>query len=377
MVLGRSRERQLSCFFIGSFPPPLHGAAILNGLFAVALKEMGLQVVELKTNHSQLRRSKLSLAVRTMRYFIAICKLTTSSFGKNMIVLVGLGAGLSVIGDAVVLAVARGLRARCCVFHHSSKYVCNESTLFRILLWILGKEALHIACSEQMLLELRGKYSVVDHLRPISNAAWIKQPRIVYKKPDDNAALRIGFLSNLSEEKGLFRALETLQLLHERNLNVEMWVAGAFLDQKTKSQFQIHSLVREGYVKYWGVVDEKMKSRFFEGIDVFLFPSTYVHETQSLVVPEALSFGCTVVALRHRYVAEILEGASGSLIVDKEDEFGAKSADFCSALALSRERLHAASMESQKIVQAARRLARHRLELLCDELKESGKDEKN
>ena len=71
------------------------------------------------------------------------------------------------------------------------------------------------------------------------------------------------------------------------------------------------------------------KTDFYRVLDVFLFPSLYPHETQSLVVPEALAASTPVIAYDHRFVGEIL--GQGGLLVPAHEDFAAHASDYIAA----------------------------------------------
>jgi len=75
-----------------------------------------------------------------------------------------------------------------------------------------------------------------------------------------------------------------------------------------------------------GVLTGADKAAFYGGLDFFLFASLYPHETQSLVVPEALAAGTPVVAFDHRFVGEVL--GQGGLLVAPGDDFALRAAQF-------------------------------------------------
>ena len=56
-----------------------------------------------------------------------------------------------------------------------------------------------------------------------------------------------------------------------------------------------------------GTVLGEAKSRFYADIDLFLFPSLYAHETQSIVVPEAMAAGMPVLVAAFGIVLAVIK----------------------------------------------------------------------
>jgi glycosyltransferase involved in cell wall biosynthesis len=148
-------------------------------------------------------------------------------------------------------------------------------------------------------------------------------------RPGNGRPFRLGFLSALSLEKGLGRAIDTLRILCQRGANVELAVAGAASDPAARrlldeagAEFGSALLVR-------GLLQGRESDAFRAELDYFLFPSLYPHETQSLAVPEALSAGVPVIAYDHRFVGEVV--GKGGLLVQPAADYGAAAADWIEA----------------------------------------------
>jgi glycosyltransferase involved in cell wall biosynthesis len=81
-------------------------------------------------------------------------------------------------------------------------------------------------------------------------------------------------------------------------------------------------------VEFRGTVLGEAKSRFYEDIDVFLFPSLYPHETQSIVVPEAMAAGMPVLVHDHGFIRNLLAGADiDHLLLPADGSFAERAAD--------------------------------------------------
>ncbi|MGE4339246.1 MAG: glycosyltransferase family 4 protein [Pigmentiphaga sp.] len=184
------------------------------------------------------------------------------------------------------------------------------------ILAVSGRRATQIACSARMLHDLKDMYPGEFEVIAVPNTVWVP---VVSAKfvPCDNDLIRLGFLSNLNPQKGVFRAIETLRCLQKNGEQAILYIAGAAPSSGLVPDFE--ELAREfgNAIAYLGKIEGEEKERFFLSIDYFLFPSLYVHETQSLVVPEALSYGINVVACNHRYVPELI-GDCGHVIDDAE-----------------------------------------------------------
>ncbi|WP_363349456.1 glycosyltransferase [Methylocystis echinoides] len=188
--------------------------------------------------------------------------------------------------------------------HHASSYIKSYDLRFATLCRLAGERSLHIVLSEQMAKDLKLHYNsaqtVVAH-----NASHIlaceKHERI-----DKNGMLTMGFLSNLTIEKGLDTVLDAFESIYSDGLDAQLLLAGPIVDERA------HALIAAARLKFGdalielGSVSGEAKDRFFSSIDLFLFPSRYRFEAQPLVILEALSHGVAVLATDHGYIQEII-----------------------------------------------------------------------
>jgi len=75
-------------------------------------------------------------------------------------------------------------------------------------------------------------------------------------------------------------------------------------------------------VEYLGPTYGNAKSQFYANIDVFLFPSE--SESWGIVLTEAMSVGCPVIANDRGCISHLLQGECGLLVL-REEEFVAKA----------------------------------------------------
>ena len=118
-------------------------------------------------------------------------------------------SGLGIFYNLVVVASARLFGYALFLHHHTSNYAKVYDKRFAALCTIAGKQSLHIALSEKMARgrELYGVMTIVAH-----NACHIQDPGM---RPDLPSAseLTIGFLSNLSLEKGMDTVLLSFEAI--------------------------------------------------------------------------------------------------------------------------------------------------------------------
>jgi glycosyltransferase involved in cell wall biosynthesis len=174
------------------------------------------------------------------------------------------------------------------IHHHTAGHTNNKSSVFSILSKIVGIGATHICQCEKMGANLRELYPFVAKIYALPNAFMVDE---VCSKPpvkyDKGGVFTLGFLSNITKEKGVLDALAIAKkLLEERVGAVRILVAGPCGDP------ELLGLIKDApYAEYLGPLYGDRKADFFRAIDVFVFPTLYPNETEGIVSLEALAHG--------------------------------------------------------------------------------------
>jgi glycosyltransferase involved in cell wall biosynthesis len=313
---------------IGPFSGPVHGVSVINNALHTLMMQRGLRPAIIDLSPGSRSRGLTYHAVRMARTAWGVLRILGAALAptrRRYVMHLDGGAGLVY---NLVLALALRVTGQAVLFyHHSSRYVFGGSAIMRLLLTVAGG-APQVFCSGKMAALFFERYRPQGQTLLINNAAWVT-PVLGTGRREDSGPLRLGFLSALSLEKGLGRAIETLRTLRRRGMPAELAVAGALSDpaarqliEKADAEFGSALLVR-------GLLQGQESDAFRARLDYFLFPSLYPHETQSLAVPEALSAGVPVIAYDHRFVGEVV-GQGGQLIPPTAD-YAAGAADWIQA----------------------------------------------
>ncbi len=119
--------------------------------------------------------------------------------------------------------------------------------------------------------------------------------------------LHVLFLSQCTREKGVFAALAGVAEAHRRSPGaVRLTVAGKFPDAATAVAFRSAARRSTVPVDEVGFVTGEAKQQLLLSADVLIFPTRYAHETQGLVVVEALAHDMPVIVTDWHAVAESL-----------------------------------------------------------------------
>lgn len=128
-------------------------------------------------------------------------------------------------------------------------------------------------------------------------------------KPRKNAFV-VGSLSRLAPEKGQRTLLEAWKMVSKELPNARLKIAGRGDEVDTLMALAQKLKILDS-VEFLGFV--KNKADFYNGIDVFVFPSTWEMEGFGLVAAEAMSFAKPVVGFNAGPLPEIVLPSCGEL----------------------------------------------------------------
>lgn len=244
----------------------------------------------------------------------------------NKLVYIGGSGGLGLLYQSVVVLAAR-LRAAPILFHHHSGRYMNKNYLPAVALRVVcGGRVEHVVLSELMETGIRASFPRSEKIHIWSNACHVEPGgrTATAQSPSEQASRRpilFGHLSNLSLEKGLVDVIDVLRVATEIGIHATLTMGGplagtqeAELVQRAKADFGDR-------FSYQGPLDPEQIQKFMAPLDVFLFPTRYVHEAEPLVVLEAAAAGVPTIAAGNPSVRDLVEALAGE-VIDLAEEFG-------------------------------------------------------
>lgn len=307
-----------------ALPPPLHGQSFVTGQVVEELKrlEQAVDLEVINTSPGTLQRSASYHRRRSISVANLLLRLLQARPGLRFYTILESGQGLWY--NILAFSVCRLRGHNIFVHHHTAKHALLRSSIVALALRLAGRSAVHIVLSRAMAIDLTTRYSALDNVLISSNARYIAQPVRGggYQRPERTTTL--GLLSNLSLEKGVGIVLDSLEAARQRGCDVRLILAGPIVDSRTASLIEGAQRRFGSALSVWGPTYGIDKERFFEEVDVFLFPSMYKFEAQPISVLEALAWACPVIATDRGYISELLQGVG---IVAAPDTFATCVAD--------------------------------------------------
>ncbi len=301
----------------GPFPPPVHGfSAMTAALSAKIGKRRDVEICDLSSAHPAAIVRHLSQTARCLRAVVHIIGFRIRG-GRHFSI--GANAGWGMLYTLILVAVAKAAGLRMFLHHHSYAYINQRSVIMALLNLVGGKRLQHVFLAQVMEHAFFDRYPQKSTALLLSNAIFVPpgQPRAMRF----GAPIRVGLLSNLGAEKGLYDFIETARRVKAGPLQVEMVLAGpAPRPQDAKA---IRAAVAEGLLQACGPLYGADKDDFFQSLDLFLFPTRYVNEAQPTVIYEALAAGVPVLAFARGAIADQVRGCLKTLPVGSDFVSGA------------------------------------------------------
>lgn len=313
---------------IGPFSGPVHGVSVINNALHALMVQRGFRPGIIDLSPGSRSRGLTYHAVRMARTVGGLLRILGAALTPSRRrYVMHLDGGPGLVYNLVLALALRVTGQPMLFYHHSSRYVFADSAIMRLLVTVAG-EAPQIFCSGKMASLFFERYRPQGQALLINNAAWVT-PGPDTGGHGNDGPLRLGFLSALSLEKGIGRAIETLRILRRQGVPAELAVAGAASDPAARQLIDEAGAEFGSVLLVRGLLQGRKSDAFRAELDYFLFPSLYPHETQSLAVPEALSAGVPVIAYDHRFVGEVV--GRGGLLIAPTANYAAGAADWIQA----------------------------------------------
>jgi len=307
----------IQLFMVGTFPPPVHGMAAATQAVFDRLVAEGWQVEKLDTAPNSLSRRVVARLGRFPAVLRVWWRLATAKWRNGEtrpVAYIALSGGWGQIYDLVTVAICRVRGLPCVLHHHSVAYLSKKSFITRLLCQTSGlSTAAHIVLCEPMRQRLEALYEV-RRVTVLSNSALFP----LDSEPLEREALRVvGFLSNVTREKGGECVIALARAIRQRNWPLRVVVAGPCHDEHLVEA--LNASAEEGILEWLGPVYGEDKSQFWKMTDVFVFPTQYANEAEPLVLWEALAAGVPVISYSRGCIASQLE--FGGIALDPSEDF--------------------------------------------------------
>jgi glycosyltransferase involved in cell wall biosynthesis len=301
---------------VGIFPPPLHGMSAINLFIKKNLCKQGYPII-INFSPGGLNKGFFNRIIKIPIFLIQFINLIINFLLLRIgPVYFGLSGGYGQIYDCFFVLITRIFCRDIYLHHHSYQYINEKKYISKVLFALVGRSAIHIVACEKMRNDLKDKYSLVTKVKVISGIATLENWG--HHGPIKNNIITIGFLSNISEEKGIFIFLKIAEFFLAKNLPINFLVAGPYQDDIVRHRVE-KLLSKLANTHYVGSKYGNEKKHFYDSLDIFLFPTQYVNESEGLVIHEAMSRSVPVIAYSRGCIPQFISDDVGMAIDPKMD----------------------------------------------------------
>lgn len=320
-----------SVVFIGHLPPPVMGMCMTTQALGEALRpSCHMRSVSVSAVRTEPKIAyHLSRMMKLLKSIYAIIETAFSSQSPEKICVIGCDGGFGMAYVATQLLFARIFGYRSYLHHHSYSYIDHHSNLMRAILAVGGPELIHVFLAEEMAQSFVDQYCRKAKGFVVSNAAhWPSHEsrvRSAARRP-----FTLGLLSNLDASKGLFTFLALYRAARAGGIDIKAVLAGPLRNAGDRPAVQAAVGESQGRLEWRGPVYGAEKEAFFNDIDLFVFPTTYVNEAQPNVIIEAMSRGIPVIAYHRGTIASQVLDAG--VVVPRDADFVGPGIEFLKSL---------------------------------------------
>jgi glycosyltransferase involved in cell wall biosynthesis len=279
---------------IGPFPPPVHGMS-KNLLALHDDLNPNVDCIKLNTSPGTLVRGLRYHGMKFLRVVYSFFKLIFLSLVRDIkCVYLPPDAGVGTWYSLLFVLVCKVFNHKIFMHHRSFAYIHKAHLPMRILTSVSSNIATHIFLCNCMADKFIQRYKGCDNHCVVSNAMHIKE--FYPKVRDFDRKVHLGFLSNVSFDKGIDVAIEIAKNVFDTEVDIDFTIAGPFEDEAVES-FVTDKIAENSFIKYLGPVYGEDKFKFYSNIDFFVFPTQYRNEAQPNVLFEAMAYGVPIISL--------------------------------------------------------------------------------
>lgn len=309
--------------FILHLPPPIHGAAVMGQY----VHDSGLINSSFDCRYINLTTAASIEDIggggwRKFRHFIELLRQVRRSvraFKPDLVYITPNACAPAFYKDFIIVQLLKGMHCRIVAHYHNKGVSTRQDRWLDNRLYRRFFRGLKVILLSEWLYADMQRYVAMEDVFIVPNG--ISVPRLsAPRRYEHEGPVRLLFLSNLIESKGVLVLLDALSLLREQGM--EEFVchfAGAETAEINAERFNAEVAKRglTNHVRYLGKKYGPDKQLLLRQSDVFVFPTW--HDTFGLVLLEAMSVGLPCVSTPEAGIPDVLGDGEAGLLCKQRD----------------------------------------------------------
>lgn len=324
----------------GSYPPPYHGSSIyLKELTDLLLNDKDFQVFKVNSSDRKNDISNMGKFDFSNVYFSLKALLNLSFiliFNKIDILYVPISQNkLAYFRDGLAILLGKIFNAKVIVHLHGSyflEFYEKSSNLYKKFIDLTMKASAGAIVLGKNLKFIFEKWFSDDKIFVLPNfiPKYVDSNSEVNNENNGSDEIKLTYLGNIVETKGILQVLESVSLLLRKNKNIILQIIGIFGkdpftgmgEEQIKQNVLNFSDKYPENIKYLGQIKDinKKFSLLKNETNIFVFPSWL--EGQPLVILEAMQCGLPIISTKNCGAIEetVIDGYNGILVEKKNVE---------------------------------------------------------